>query len=85
MSEMRAPAGRDWMSVQEAAALAGVSRQTIHNWMALGRLRPLVTDDGYRINAGELEHFLAMRQAASRAGIKLDTLQQWTSEDQTTV
>jgi excisionase family DNA binding protein len=84
MSEMHAPAGRNWISVQEAAARAEVSRQTIHNWMALDRIRLLVTDDGYRIDPEELEQFLAMRQAASRVGIKVSTLQHWAGEDQTT-
>jgi excisionase family DNA binding protein len=85
MSEMQAPVGRNWISVQEAAARAEVSRQTIHNWMALGRIRPLATDDGYRIDSEEFQQFLTMRRTASRVGIKVDTLQHWVGEDQTTV
>jgi excisionase family DNA binding protein len=84
MSETQGTVGRNWISVREAAARAEVSRQTIHNWIALGRIHLLATDDGYRINADEFEQFLAMRRAASRVGIKVDTLQHWSGEDQTT-
>lgn len=68
------------VTVKEAAALAEVSCQTVHNWIAQGRVQPLQTDDGARLDLEELGRFLAMRRAASAVGIQIDTLLHWTDE-----
>ena len=77
-NEVRTTNGQ--VSVKEAAALAKVSLQTVHNWLTQGRLHPIRTDEGCRIDLEELAQFLAMRRAAAAAGITIDTLQQWTNE-----
>jgi DNA-binding transcriptional MerR regulator len=84
MQEHRPTETNGQVSVKEAAALAKVSPQTVHNWMTHGRLQPLQTADGYRVDLEELAHFLAMRRAAAAAGITLDTLRQWTKETSAT-
>ena len=80
MQDNRPTESNGQVSVKEAAALAKVSLQTVHNWMAHGRLHPLRTADDYRVDLEELAQLLAMRRAAAAAGISLDTLRQWTDE-----
>ena len=80
MAHDRIDFGRAWVSVPEAAALAGVTRQAVHWWIAQGRLTAVPTDDGYRIDRAELSRFLAERRAARAIGVKLDTLRQWADE-----
>lgn len=72
--------GHGLVSVKDAAALAGVSRQTVHNWIAHQRVKPFQTDHGSRLDIDGLHQFLSMRRAASEVGIKLDTLRQWTDD-----
>ena len=80
MLDDRESPNRGWMSVREAAALAGVTGQTIYNWIAQGRLHPLQTDHGHQIDCEEFGRFLAVRRAAAATGITLDTLRHWTGE-----
>jgi excisionase family DNA binding protein len=84
MQDSRPTETNGHVSVKEAAALAKVSLQTVHNWMAQGRLQPLRTADGYRVDLEELAQLLAMRRAAAAAGITLDTLKQWADETSAT-
>jgi hypothetical protein len=65
------------LTVAEAAARAGVTRQAIHKWIAYGRLQPRLSDHGYLLDGGELARFLAVREASSEVGVKVDTLQHW--------
>jgi excisionase family DNA binding protein len=45
----------DWVSVNEAAAKAGVSRRTIYNWHEAGRLKAARTASGrIRIHVSSL-------------------------------
>jgi len=80
MTDGRPGFGRGLISVSEAATRAGVSRQAVHQWFAQGRLAPIQTDDGYRIELDALSRFLTERRAAAAVGIKLDTLRQWSAE-----
>jgi transposase len=80
VQDNRVPTTGGRVSVKEAAALAGVSVQTVRNWLAQGRVQPLQTADGDQIDLEELARFLALRRAAAAAGITLDTLRQWTGE-----
>ena len=67
-----------WVTVKEAAALARVSRQTVHLWIAHGRVKAVPTDDGdLRLDTEEFDRFLTMRRAASVAGVRLETLRHW--------
>jgi DNA-binding transcriptional MerR regulator len=65
------------VNVSEAAARAGVSRQAVHKWIAHGRLHPHASDDGYLLDVEELARFLAVREASSEVGIRVDTLRHW--------
>jgi excisionase family DNA binding protein len=73
--------GHDWVTVKEAAALARVSRQTVHLWIAHGRVQAVQTDDGdLRLDTEEFDRFLTMRRAASVAGVRFDTLRHWVDD-----
>jgi predicted site-specific integrase-resolvase len=65
----------------KGAALAGVSPQPVHNWLAQGRVRAFRTAGGCRIDREELARFPARRRAAAAARIQLDTLRHWTDDD----
>jgi excisionase family DNA binding protein len=74
----QANSGHDWVTVKEAAARAEVSRQTVRQWIAHGRVQAVQTDDGdLRLDLEELDRFLTMRRAAFVAGIKIETLRHW--------
>jgi DNA-binding transcriptional MerR regulator len=80
MEDTQTTRGHGGLSVEEAAIVAEVSRQTVHYWIAQGRLQPLRTDDGDRLDPEALLQFLALRRAATAVGITVDTLLQWTEE-----
>jgi hypothetical protein len=65
------------LTIEEVARVAGVSRQAVHGWIGRGRLRPVPTADGDRIDADDLFRFLAVRRAAAVAGVGMDTLLRW--------
>jgi excisionase family DNA binding protein len=67
-------------TVEEAARKAGVSRQAVYAWIERGRLQPVPTDDGVRIDAADLARLLAARQAAAAAGVGIATLLRWAAE-----
>ena len=69
----RSDATDRWLTVAEAAAVAGVSRQAVYGWAARGRLA-LAPTDGGRIAAGELSRLLAVRRVADRTGLAQRTL-----------
>lgn len=69
-----------WLSVREAAAVAGVSRQSVHRWIAQGRVSAVAGDDGYRVDSAELTDFLVLRRAAYLAGVTVSTLETWTGD-----
>ncbi|MEA2512191.1 MAG: Helix-turn-helix domain [Thermomicrobiales bacterium] len=70
-----------WLTVAEAARIAGVHRYTVYDWFGRGRLQPLRCDDGtYRIAVADLDRYLATRRAAAAAGVRLHTLLRWTDE-----
>jgi excisionase family DNA binding protein len=74
-------APRAWLTVDEGARAAAVSRQTVYAWIARGRLRALPSDDGaLRVAADDLARLLAARRAAAAAGVRLDTVLQWAEE-----
>ena len=77
MPDDRIDHGRERLTVPEAAALAGVSRQAVHAWFAQGHLTPINTGRGYRIDREEFRRFLAERRAAAAVGVKVATLRQW--------
>jgi excisionase family DNA binding protein len=66
-----------WLSVSEAARIAGVHRYTVYNWIERGRLQALPGDDGYRIKTTDLNRYLATRRAAAAVGIRMGTLLMW--------
>jgi excisionase family DNA binding protein len=80
MQEDRTPDDGGSVSVREAAALANVSSQAVHKWIAQGRVQSHQADDGYRIDIEELAQFLALRRAAASVGINVATLLQWNEE-----
>jgi excisionase family DNA binding protein len=80
MRDESRPADRSAFTVGEAAKAAGVSRQTVYDWIARGHLWPLLTDDGYRIDADELARLLAARRAAGAAGVSLGTVLRWAAD-----
>jgi excisionase family DNA binding protein len=47
-----------WLSVEEAAKLAGVSPKTVHNWLSARRLNRYGVPRRPRIDRGELEALL---------------------------
>lgn len=73
--------GDRWVSVSQAAAIAEVSKQAVHQWIAKGWLQPLQTDDVLLLEVRALREFLTRRQTASAAGIKVATLSRWVDED----
>jgi excisionase family DNA binding protein len=80
MSDHQLPARPALLTVAEAAACAGVARQTVYGWLARGRLRPVPTDDGDRVCAADLADFLAARRAAGAAGVRVETVLAWSHE-----
>jgi len=80
MADQEADSTRDWLTVEEAAGVAGVSRQTVYSWIERGRLLPRAADDGKSIDAGELERLKATRRAAWATGVHVDTLLRWIDE-----
>jgi excisionase family DNA binding protein len=77
MTDHRMPNGLERLTVSEAALRAGVSRQTVYDWFARRRLRPLLTDDGYRVATADLARLLAARRAAEVVGVGLGTVLHW--------
>ena len=77
MQDGRATETRGRVSVKEAAALAGVSPQTIHTWRDRGWFRATRTPAGDRIDLAEFGEFLALRRAAAMVGIRVETLLRW--------
>ncbi|HEY7030277.1 MAG TPA: helix-turn-helix domain-containing protein [Thermomicrobiales bacterium] len=81
MPDERMVDGRAWLTVGEAARVAGVHRYTVYGWITRGRLKMLPTDDGtHRIAAADLERLLAARRAAAAVGVRVDTLLHWGDE-----
>jgi len=77
MPERSLDFGDRWVTRTRAAALAGVSRQAVELWLAHGWLHAHQTDDGVRLETDELRAFLARREVAQTAGIRLATLARW--------
>jgi predicted site-specific integrase-resolvase len=78
MHEERRTSTRAWLTAEEAARAAGVTRQTVHVWIGRGWLRPLPGDDGrIRVAADELARHLAGRRAAAAVGVRVGTLLGW--------
>jgi excisionase family DNA binding protein len=69
-----------WLTVEEAARVAGVSRQAVYGWIGRGRLQPVPTDDGVRIDADDLSRLLAARRAAANVGVGVATVLRWAEE-----
>lgn len=81
MNDRRNSGNGRWLTVAEAAAVAGVSVQAVHGWIARGALEEAWTDDGHRrVDAAALGELLALRRAAGGAGIRLETLRRWVDE-----
>ncbi|HEY7029890.1 MAG TPA: helix-turn-helix domain-containing protein [Thermomicrobiales bacterium] len=67
------------LSVGDAAASAGVSRQTIYSWIRRGYFAAECVDGCYRIDATEFERLRAIREAAAAAGVRIRTARRWCS------
>jgi excisionase family DNA binding protein len=80
MTDQEAAPTRDWLTVEEAARVAGVSRQTVYSWIERGRLQLRAADEGKSIDAGDLERLKATRRAAWATGVHVDTLLRWIDE-----
>jgi len=73
-----------WLTAEEAARAAGVSRQTVYVWIGRGRLRPLPGDDGrVRIAGADLAGCLATRRTAAAVGVRVGTLRGWAGDGTT--
>lgn len=59
---MRAPDGREWVTVQEAASRLGVSRALIAKWISRGRVASVKVDRRRWVCFQDV----AAREAASR-------------------
>jgi predicted site-specific integrase-resolvase len=76
--------GHAWLSVEDAAHVAGVSRQALYGWIERGRVRIVLTEEGYRVAARDVTRECALRRTAAQVGISQRTLRQWlasTDED----
>ena len=47
------------LSIAQVAEIAGVSRQTVYNWLRAKKLERVITDDGRGVSRVALEGFLA--------------------------
>jgi len=65
------------LTIEEAARVAGVSRQAVYRWIERRLLHAQLTDDGYRVSDRALARFLAERQAAANLGVRVDILRRW--------
>jgi predicted site-specific integrase-resolvase len=66
-----------WLTVCEAARLAGVTPQAVYGWIDRGRLCPRLTEGEYRVDADDLFRLLAAKRAATVAGVGLGTMLRW--------
>jgi hypothetical protein len=76
------PAQSGPLSVSEAAAMAGVTRQAVHAWIARGHLTVVPSADlsGIWLEATTVARFLAARHAARTVGVRIETVRQWQLE-----
>jgi excisionase family DNA binding protein len=66
-------------TVAEAAARAGVSRQTVHDWIRRGHLTAIRTDDeAIRVSGAALDRMVDLRKVAASSHLRLETMRQWT-------
>ena len=71
-------ADEGYCSVARAAFEAGVSRQTVHDWIRRGYLIPEQGPHGFlRIRRAEVERVSRLRRAAGEAGVRLSTIRHW--------
>ena len=78
MDGARTTGPQAWLTAEEAARAAGVSRQTVYVWIGRGWLHPLPSDDGQvRIAGAELAGCLATRRTAAAVGVRVGTLRGW--------
>ncbi|MEA2597605.1 MAG: Helix-turn-helix domain [Thermomicrobiales bacterium] len=82
MHDDEATPARAWLTVEEAARIAGVHRYSVYKWIRWGWLAPLPADDGrFRIAADDLARLLATRRAAADLGVRPRTLRNWAADD----
>jgi hypothetical protein len=73
------PMTERWLSISDAATLAGVSRQAVHGWIARGHLTIVRSDDasGSWLDATRFTQFLAERAVAVTKGVRIETVRHW--------
>jgi excisionase family DNA binding protein len=68
----------EFVTVAEAAFEAGVSRQTVHDWVRRGHLAAEATADGpLRIRRREFARFAGLRRAATTTHLRIATVRHW--------
>lgn len=77
MPEHDTPTEPILLTEAEAAARAGVTKQAVHGWFTRKRLQSVLTEDGLRVDAAELDRPITLRRAAAEAGVAVDTVLGW--------
>jgi excisionase family DNA binding protein len=76
MADARPPEGA-WLRIAEAAALAGVRRQTVHQWVRRRHVLAARVGGAWWIERASLERLVRLRAGAAGAGVRVDTLLHW--------